>query len=305
MPELPEVETVRRSLEPALVGRTITGLSVGAFEGVLGGMGVDQATATLVGRTVKAIRRRGKFLLVDLDDGSGIEIHLRMTGHLQLVAAGDPPIRFEHLAIHLDNGRDLRFADQRKFGRFIMHPGDPELGLKTKLGPEPLSPAFTAVVFAKALARRSAPVKSVLLDQKTVAGIGNIYADEALFLSRIHPLRSANTLTLKEIRSLHRSIRNVLRAGLEHRGTSFSSYRDANGNAGENQLHLLVYGRGRAGGPCPRCGRPLEHLVISARTSHFCPRCQPYEPGESGLSAAQRLSPKAPASANAKTSTSE
>ena len=274
MPELPEVETVRLSLVSALVGKTISGLTVGTFTGVLGGADPRVAIEQLRGRGIVSIRRRGKYLLFDLDDGCGIELHLRMTGHLELAESGQPDLRFQHLAIHFDHGWDLRFADQRKFGRVIIHQGNPELGLKTKLGPEPLGPEFTADTFARMLAKRSAAIKSVLLDQKAIAGIGNIYADEALYLSRLHPLRSGNSLSPVEIRSLHRSIRRVLRSGLEHRGTSFSSYRDANGDSGENQQHLFVYGGGRKGQACPRCGRRLAHVVISARTSHFCPNCQ-------------------------------
>lgn len=275
MPELPEVETVRRSLEPHILGQCIDGLSVGTFAGVLGGMAPDVARSMLVGRTISAIRRRGKFLLVDLDDGSGIEIHLRMTGHLQLTGRDDPEIRFQHVAIHFDNGRDLRFADQRKFGRVIVHLGNPELGLKTKLGPEPLDAGFTPEVLADLLKKRSTAIKNVLLDQRAIAGIGNIYADEALFRSRINPLRAAKSLRADEVRRLHENIRLVLENGVEHRGTSFSTYRDANGESGSNQHHLLVYGKGRAGAPCPECAGPLRHVVIGGRTSHYCPHCQP------------------------------
>jgi formamidopyrimidine-DNA glycosylase len=274
MPELPEVETVRRSLEPALLGRTISGLTVGDFVGVLGGTDPETAAARLANRRIDAIRRRGKYLLIDLDDGSGVEIHLRMTGHLQIATAGDAKLRYEHVSIQFDNDLELRFADQRKFGRVILHAVNPELGLKTKLGPEPLGPEFTAALLATILAKRTAAIKAVLLDQKAIAGIGNIYADEALFISRIHPQRPANSLTESEIRSLHRSIRRVLQAGVDRRGTSFSSYRDANGEAGENQQYLAVYGGGRKGNACPRCGKPLTHVVIAARTSHYCPHCQ-------------------------------
>lgn len=280
MPELPEVETVRRSLEPAIVGQTIAGLSVGAFAGVLGGMDPSIAAALATGRTISSVRRRGKYLLLDFAGGGGIEIHLRMTGQLQIALRDDPPLRFEHAAIQLANGTDVRFADQRKFGRVIVHASDPELGLKTKLGPEPLAAAFTADLLAAILEKRRAPIKSVLLDQRAIAGIGNIYADEALFRTGIHPLRPANSLTGEEVRRLHRNIRLVLRQGLERRGTSFSSYRDAKGQTGTNQEFLLVYGRGRSGLPCPRCKKPLHFLVIGARTSHFCPNCQRLGIGE-------------------------
>jgi formamidopyrimidine-DNA glycosylase len=278
MPELPEVETVRRSLEPLVVGRSISGITVGTFSGVLGHIAPDFLAVALSGRRIVGIRRRGKFLFVDLDDGSGLEVHLRMTGHLEIADVSSPPLRFEHLAVHLDNGVDLRFADQRKFGRVIYHAGDPAHGLKTKLGPEPLDDEFTMAYLSRVLARRTAPIKSLLLDQRIVAGIGNIYADEALFLSRIHPSRPAGSLTASELRSLHRMIRSVLRSALEHRGTSFSDYRDGTGQKGNNQHHLQVYGRGRKGEPCFRCGRPLEYLAIGQRTSHFCPNCQPLQP---------------------------
>lgn len=275
MPELPEVETVRRSLEPHLLGQTIAGLRVGAFVGVLGDLAPDLAAAALTGRSIVAIRRRGKYLLIDLDDGSGIEIHLRMTGQLEFRPRDVEPIRFEHLAIQLGSGIDLRFADQRKFGRVIVHPGDPELGIKTKLGPEPLSDAFTAASLAASLARRTAAIKSLLLDQRIIAGIGNIYADEALFLAGVHPGRPGGSLSEHEIERLHETIRRTLQAGIENRGTSFSSYRDADGQSGENQHALRVYGRGRAGLPCLQCGAPLQFLIFSARTSHYCPVCQP------------------------------
>ncbi|MCC6792909.1 MAG: DNA-formamidopyrimidine glycosylase [Thermomicrobiales bacterium] len=275
MPELPEVETVRRSLEPLLVGQTITGLEIGTFAGVLGVVGYDLADAALRGRRIVAVRRRGKYLLVDLDDGSGIEIHLRMTGHVQVTPRKDDPIRFQHLAILLANGMDLRFADQRKFGRVIVHPGNPELGIKTKLGPEPFSPEFTADYLAGVLRSRVAAIKTLLLDQRIVAGIGNIYADEALFLAGIHPGRAGGSLTEAEVSELHRTILQTLIAGIELRGTSFSSYRDATGQPGENQHTLQVYGRGRLGLPCYRCGAQLQYAVYGGRTSHYCPFCQP------------------------------
>lgn len=275
MPELPEVETVRRSLEPVIVGQRILGVTVGAFEGVLGGMSPEHAASALIGSTVSNIRRRGKYLLLDLDHGGGVEVHLRMTGHLESVPTDSAPVRFQHLAIHFANGTDLRFSDQRKFGRVIVHGGDPGSALHAKLGPEPLEPSFTAGTFASALARRPGPIKGALLDQKLVAGIGNIYADEALFISRIHPLRSANSLTPTEIAKLHRAIRRVLRDGIEDRGTTFSTYRDGFGEEGSHQHRLQVYGRGRGGLPCPRCKRPVEFVTVSQRTSHFCPRCQP------------------------------
>jgi formamidopyrimidine-DNA glycosylase len=274
MPELPEVETVRISLNYRIVGQKITAVRIGDFAGVLGGDESSAFAARVVGREIVGTRRRGKYIMIDLDDDSLLLIHLRMTGNLVLVSRFDPKLRFEHLSLELENDTDLRFSDQRKFGRVIHYlPGNADV-LDGKVGPEPLSDGFTVDVLAKSLARRSAPIKSALLNQKIVAGIGNIYADEALFRARIHPLSPANRLKFEEVRQLHRAIRQVLREGLGNRGTSVSHFRDGNGDEGNNQSNLRVYGKGRSESACPRCGRPLTFLVIGGRSSHFCPNCQ-------------------------------
>ena len=274
MPELPEVETVRRSLLDLVVGRTIVGLRSGAFAGVMGDEGVETTSARVIGRRIAGVRRRAKYLLLDLDDGTALMVHLRMTGRLAVVPRTEPTLRFEHLAIELDDGRDLRFADQRKFGRVVhLLPSD-IARLEGRLGPEPLAPGFTAAGLGAALARRPGKLKSVLLDQKLIAGLGNIYVDEALFRARLHPERAANGLTEQEVRRLHRAIRAVLREGLTHRGTTFASFQDATGEAGANQRNLRVYGRGGTE-PCVRCGRPLQRIVVGGRGTHFCARCQP------------------------------
>jgi formamidopyrimidine-DNA glycosylase len=274
MPELPEVETIRRSLDGRLTGRRVTGVRVGDFQGVLNGDDPSSFSTRLSGRSIIGTRRRGKYILIDLDDGSLLLIHLRMTCNLVLLSASDPPLRFQHLAVQLDDGSELRFSDQRKFGRVVHLPPDSLATLDGKVGTEPLSSNFTAELLGNQLARRSAAIKSALLDQRLVAGIGNIYADEALFRARIHPLRPANSLTSLEIRRLHRAIRQVLREGIENRGTSISHYRDGNGDEGDNQSNLRVYGRGRDGQPCLRCGRPLGFVVIGGRSSHYCNHCQ-------------------------------
>lgn len=279
MPELPEVETVRRSLEAPLRGRRVTGLRLADFPGVIGHESREQVAARLIGRRFTGARRRAKYLLLDLDDGTALMVHLRMTGHLEIVPAAAPRLRFEHLAIALDDGCDLRFADQRKFGR-VLHLQAADLRrLERRFGPEPLGSRFTADWLAGALAKRPGRLKSVLLDQEVVAGLGNIYADEALFRARLHPERPANGLSPHDVRSLHRAIRAVLREGVDRRGTSFSSYRDATGAKGENQFNLRVYGQG-GHGPCPRCGWPLGRLVVGGRGTSFCPRCQRM-PGDS------------------------
>jgi formamidopyrimidine-DNA glycosylase len=275
MPELPEVETVRQSLLAHAVGHTITAITVRDFPGVLAGADPQAVDAALRGLTITDIRRRGKYLLFDMDDGSTLIIHLRMTGQLTHLPHAAPPGRFEHLAIELDSAVDLRFSDQRKFGRIIHASPEDVARLSARLGPEPLSDAFSAAELRASLARRSGPIKSVLLDQRLVAGLGNIYVDEALFRARLHPLRSSRSLSPEEIRRLHRAIRVVLREGLEHRGTSISTFRDGAGREGRNQLNLRVYGRGRRGEPCPRCGHPLRCIVVGGRSSHYCGYCQP------------------------------
>jgi len=278
MPELPEVETVRRSLLTPVVGRGIVGLRPAGFAEIMGPEGVDAVRPRLLGRQIVDVRRRAKYLLIDLDDGTTLLVHLRMTGRLEVARRDAPPLRFEHLAIELDDGRDLRFADQRKFGRVLHVLPDDLRRLGGRLGPEPLTRSFTAERLAGSLGRRPGKLKSVLLDQKLIAGLGNIYVDEALFRARLHPERAANSLSPDEVRRLHRAIRAVLREGLLHRGTTFSSFQDAAGERGENQANLRVYGLGNKG-HCPRCGGPLAKTVVGGRGTHFCPRCQRNEPG--------------------------
>lgn len=273
MPELPEVETVRRTVEPMIAGRTITGVSVGAFSGVIGAHEVGEFTARVTGRRFLAARRRAKYLLLDLDDGTSLMVHLRMTGELAVVPHREGPLRFQHLALHLDDGTDLRYCDQRKFGRVLLLERREVRRLERRFGPEPLGPKFTAQYLAEGFARRPGKVKSVIMDQEFIAGVGNIYADEALFRARVHPGRSARGLDAHEVRALHRAIRGVLREGVERHGTTIQSFRDASGREGQNQEHLCVYGLGDRA-PCPRCGWPLERTVVGGRGTSFCPRCQ-------------------------------
>ncbi len=273
MPELPEVETVRRTLSGPLLGRRIERVRLAAFPGVIGDGPPDLFAALVCGRTVTGCRRRAKYLLLDLDDGTVLMIHLRMTGQVGIERAGAPPLRFEHLALELDDGFELRFSDQRKFGRVLHLDATAAQALEARFGPEPLESRFTASWLEQALARRPGKLKSVLLDQDVVAGLGNIYADEALFRARLHPERPANGLSSDEVRRLHRALRTVLGEGISHRGTTFSSYRDASGREGENQRNLRVYGKGGRA-DCPRCGFPLDRIVVGGRGTSLCPRCQ-------------------------------
>ncbi len=275
MPELPEVETVRRSLLGGVVGRVITGVRVHAFVGVVGETGPVVFAARVVGRSVTALRRRGKYLLLDLDDGTSVVVHLRMTGRLLLTERSADCVRFEHLVLELDDGRDLRFADQRKFGRVLHLDRDQMSRLDGRIGPEPLDPIFSSSALGRLLAGRRGKVKSVLLDQAVIAGLGNIYVDEALHRARLHPERPAGTLGPEEVRRLHRAIRAVLQEGLANRGTTFSSFQNARGEAGDNLENLRVYGRGRTGEPCFSCGQPLQLALVGGRSTHYCAQCQP------------------------------
>jgi formamidopyrimidine-DNA glycosylase len=273
MPELPEVETVRRSLIDKIVGRHILALRLTDFPGVLGGDRAEDVLARIQGREVTQVRRRAKYLIVDLDDGTAIVVHLRMTGKLSAVPRNKPPLRFERLAIEFDDDLDLRFSDQRKFGR-VTHLQDDELAiLEQRLGREPLEKEFTAEWLEERLRRRPGKIKAVLLDQGLIGGLGNIYVDESLFRAGIHPERRANTLTPEEVRRIHRAIRDVLRAAVNRKGTTFSSFEDAEGNPGRYGRRLRIYGRGGKG-PCPTCATPLKRTIVGGRGTSFCPTCQ-------------------------------
>lgn len=265
MPELPEVESVRRQLEPELVGRRIEDAWIDPLPSMPREfLDVERA----VDRTFKAVGRRGKFLIAPLDDGLEMVMHLGMTGafHFDI---DDPHVRAR---LFLDDGRTLAFRDVRRFGRLaVVDAGDysalPTLAL---LGPEPLSDEFDPVVFARVLEATTAPIKPFLLSQKPVAGVGNIYADEALWAARIHP-RSRKVGRSRAF-ALHAAIREVLAGAIEREGTTFSDYRMVNGESGRNASFLIAYGQ--AGRPCPRCATSLRKIVLGGRGTTYCPRCQ-------------------------------
>ena len=273
MPELPEVETIVRDLRPHLVGRAITQTQL-LRESVL--RFPDPATfqAGTQGRRVVSVRRRGKFILVGLGDGENLVVHLGMTGSLTLQSPAEPRLPHTHLLLDLDDGRQLRFRDARRFGRLLL--GDPsllqELGAMPRLGPDPMSARFAQSGVAEALGRSARPVKAALLDQAVLAGCGNIYADEACFLARIRPDRRANSLRPVEVRRLLAALPVVMREAIRRRGSSFSDYRDGFGAKGEAHESLFVYGRG--GLPCVRCGSLLHQSRIGGRTTVYCTRCQ-------------------------------
>lgn len=299
MPELPEVETVRRIAAPLVIGRTITDILVNpTFPCVLEGPDGMEPRTVLPGRTILDVQRRGKYLQLLLNDELWLVIHLRMTGRLLVVDHNVPPVRFQHVALALDNGVDLRFGDQRKFGRVRLTLPDEIDALSARLGPEPWDRRVTGAWLHQAFQRRSGKIKAVLLDQHLLAGLGNIYVDEALFRTRIHPERIARDLTLDEATRLVAAIRHVLSSAIENRGTTFSTFENPYGESGSNAAFLHVYGKGRQGLPCPRCGTPLEHLVVGGRGTTLCPRCQPVTGSESGASSPAKSSgiPGAPPS---------
>lgn len=275
MPELPEVETVRRILEQEIVGRQIAGVTFHDFPGVIGDMDPETFSTLVIGKTLGCPQRRGKYLSIAIREDLALVIHLRMTGRLLVLPRDAAPVRFERLALHLDPGQDLRFADQRKFGRVLCLNADTASAALARLGPEPLERRFSASYLARMATRRIAPIKSFLLDQRVVAGLGNIYVDEALFRARINPFTPAGTLTEEGHRRLVRAIRHILRAALLNQGTTFSSFENPYGEQGRNADFLQVYGKGKAGQSCARCNTELVWTKLGGRGTTYCPDCQP------------------------------
>lgn len=273
MPELPEVETVRRTLEPLVAGRTIRRTDI-YYGGIIKAPDQDSFRERLAGQRIQAVERRGKYLLFRLDGKQTLIIHLRMTGQLVACEAGVPPAAHTHLVFHLSDGLELRFVDIRKFGLVYLAPDGVPGAVKglEALGPEPLGQEFTISCLTERLRRKKCNVKAFLLDQTQIAGIGNIYADEILFAARLHPEKPAAEIGPAEAADLHQAIRAKLREAIDCRGTSFRNYIDARGEKGGFQHRLAVYGRG--GKPCPRCGRLLVKKKIAGRGSVFCPDCQ-------------------------------
>jgi formamidopyrimidine-DNA glycosylase len=303
MPELPEVEYTARQLRSSVVGATIREARV-FWERTIGRPQLPDFLAEITEQRIEGIRRRGKFLLLDLSGDLFLSIHRRMTGNFLLLPPGweidirlsetdpvawktkgpnfHPPVSAGasynletghcRVCFVLADGRYLLFTDPRKFGRIELWPRTQEAVIFADLGPEPLSHAFTVERFTEALVRHRTGIKQALLDQQVVAGIGNIYADEALYYACIHPAHRADSLTSSEIHLLHEGIVAVLTLGIEHGGTSFNDYRDLWGQAGQNYNHVRVYHQ--EGKPCSRCNTLIERIVIAQRSTHFCPHCQ-------------------------------
>ncbi len=227
----------------------------------------------LEGETVADVRRRGKYLILAFESGRHLLVHLRMTGTFQHPAA-EGPHPHRRALVTLDDGSELAYRDVRRFGTWILlEPGELEAYLAARIGGEPFDAAFTTAALARGLAGRRAPIKSALLDQRAVAGVGNIYADEALWRARIHPLRPAGELARTEIAELRKGVRKALELGIARQGATLRDYRDPDGRGGRMQLEFRVYGR--AGEPCERCGTPIEKTRVAGRGTWYCPTCQP------------------------------
>lgn len=281
MPELPEVETICRQLRPEVCGRTIVEARV-LDDRWSRPEPPSRIERGLAGRRIESVDRRGKYLLLGLDDGSTLLMHLRMTGNLvlderrlggeRLYAARDEN-RYLRAALLLDDGRALRFTDPRRFGHgTLLGPGDREAYLADRLGTEPLTAELTPALIGRLAAGRTAPLKSFLLDQRAIAGIGNIYADEALHRAGLHPISPAGSMRGEHCRALRDGIIEALEAGIRYGGSSIDDYRDARGEEGTMQEEFLVHNR--EGAPCPRCGGAVARIVVGGRSTYFCPGCQ-------------------------------
>ena len=272
MPELPEVETVVRDLRTPLTGRTITSVVI-TWSGCLRAPDPVTFVQKATGRRVTGVDRRGKWVVIELGGKLALLAHLRMTGQLVLEPADSPDDKYARLILGLDNGQRLRFSDMRKFGRWILT--DDAEGVLGDLGPEPLATDFSVDAFATMLAQRRGRIKPLLLNQRFLAGMGNIYVNEALWRAGIHPLRPANSLSPEEVAALHRAVRAVLQAAIGEGGTTLENgnFRRADGGTGGFAGQLLVYGR--EGEACVACGQPVERITVGQRGTFLCPCCQP------------------------------
>lgn len=269
MPELPEVETYVRELAPQLQERRITGAQV-FWPRIVAQPDVPVFIDLINDRRFERFERRGKYMVFGLDSGEWLIVHLRMTGELRVQPSHVEPDKHTHLLFDLDNGQRLHYRDMRKFGRIWLVDDAEEV--LYKLGPEPLGAEFSEDYLAETLSRRSASIKSLLLNQSVLAGVGNIYADEALFLAGIDPRRAGGDLNGAEISALRQAVRQVLAQGIAMRGSSLQNYVPPTGEKGHFQEQHQVFRR--TGEPCPRCGEPIQRVKLAQRSTHFCPNCQ-------------------------------
>lgn len=273
MPELPEIETVKRTLSPHLLGRRIEGVELRRAE-VVKHPDAGQFAAALRGAYIQELARRGKYLLIRLQNGATLAVHLRMTGRLLCVEAERPLKAHTHLIFRLDDGRELRFSDTRRFGGlWLLQAGERDdcTGMH-KLGVEPFDAVFGAEYLQQRLGRRNISVKQGILDQSVLAGLGNIYADEACFAAALLPQKCCRELSAGEWQALAAAIPPILEAAIANNGTTFSDYLDGEGREGQNMPYLNVYGRG--GQPCRNCGAALEKTRVGGRGTVYCPHCQ-------------------------------
>jgi formamidopyrimidine-DNA glycosylase len=289
MPELPEVESVRRQLEPVLVGRRFVAVQIDDPR-LVRPYEPAEVAAELDGERVTAVERRGKYLVVRFESGRILLIHLRMTGsllHVPRDSLQDDSHR--RAVVRLDDGSDVAYRDVRRFGTWLLlEPGEADPYLAARVGDEPLDALFTAARLGERLAGRRTSLKAALLDQRTLAGMGNIYADEALWRARLNPLRPAAGLDRAELRRLHRGIRAALEHGLARQGSTLRDYRLPDGSGGSMQDEFHVYGRRDE--PCDRCGTPIARTRVAGRTTWYCPTCQPEEPAQAARSSSRRPS---------------
>jgi formamidopyrimidine-DNA glycosylase len=294
MPELPEVETVARGLQRSVVGRCILAVTLGKTDFIDNPAEVEEH---LPGRTIEAVERYGKFMLLRLSPASGtvrggengdaapasLLVHLGMTGMLAPYAAEQPAAKHTHVWMQLDDGKELRYTDPRRFGRIAYVASGSLAEELVGYGADPLE--ISAAEFAKNLGARQARVKALLLDQSVLRGVGNIYADESLWRAKIHPAQMASRLTEKQLKTLHRVLQEILKRAIVMRGSTIADFVDSAGEPGEYQQHHRVYGR--EGKRCCRCGTTIRRIVVAGRSSHFCSKCQP-SPRKSRQSRANR-----------------
>lgn len=274
MPELPEVETVRRTLIELVAGKRIQSVTVRLPRIIQRPAEPEQFADALVGHTIQTVERRGKFLRILLD-GLVLVSHLRMEGRYGVFASDEPIERHTHVIFHFEDGTDLRYKDVRQFGTMHLFQAGQELELPplNKLGIEPLEPSFTLEALRSKLEKRATKIKPLLLNQEHIVGLGNIYVDEALFQARIHPERTPNTLKPAEWKRLYEAIRSTLANAVEAGGSSIKSYVNGQGEMGMFQHQLLVYGKKDE--PCPTCSKPIFKFVVGGRGTHICNKCQP------------------------------